>query len=119
MEKTDYLNMRTTNINFRVSPLLKSALIEKGAKMGVNLSDYIMHILTKETSGNKETCTECQALKGQMVEVRSELQKYEDLAEPFRHMLDEPVEVGDKSYNLKTTYHIFWLMAQTFKTKPS
>ena len=41
MESVDYLLMKTTNINIRISPMLKSQLIERGAKMGINLSDYM------------------------------------------------------------------------------
>ena len=46
----DILHLRTTNMNVRISPLLKMNIIEQGAKMGVNLSDYINYLLTKSMS---------------------------------------------------------------------
>ena len=47
MEANDLLNLKTTNINVRLSPMLKSKLIEHGAKLGINLSDFIGYVLTK------------------------------------------------------------------------
>jgi hypothetical protein len=32
MEATDFLSMKTTNINLRVSPLLKMQIMERGQK---------------------------------------------------------------------------------------
>ena len=54
MEGTDFLTMKTTNINLRVSPLLKIQLIERGTRMGINLSDYIGFVLTKEMLGQND-----------------------------------------------------------------
>ena len=51
MDDVDYLNLKTTNINIRISLILKGQLIERGAKMSVNLSDYIGYVLIKEMTG--------------------------------------------------------------------
>jgi hypothetical protein len=55
MAEIDYLNQRTTNVNIRISPMLKTQLIDSGARQGLNLSDYIMHLLITEMSGGNET----------------------------------------------------------------
>lgn len=119
MENTDYLNMRTTNINIRISPLLKSALIEKGAKMGVNLSDYIMHVLTKGMSKQEATCAQCAELNKKMEALKNELDQYEKLSQSFRSLLGKQVTIEDETYRISKTYDIFWLMAQSFKTRAS
>ena len=49
--QVDILNQRTTNINVRISPMLKMTIIEHGTKMGVNLTDYINYVLTKSMVG--------------------------------------------------------------------
>jgi hypothetical protein len=54
MAEIDYLNQRTTNINIRISPMLKTQLIDSGARQGLNLSDYIMHLLLTEMSGGNK-----------------------------------------------------------------
>jgi DNA repair exonuclease SbcCD ATPase subunit len=51
-QEVDILNARSTNINIRISPMLKVKIIEQGAKMGINLSDYINYVITKAMSGN-------------------------------------------------------------------
>lgn len=121
MEQIDYLNLRTTNINIRISPLLKSALIEKGGKMGINLSDYISHVLTRELSGQNITdviaTPEYKALAIDIKNLKAALQYYESLAEPFKHLIGQEVTVQNKKYALQKSSDIFWLMAQTFKTK--
>lgn len=54
MEANDLLNLKTTNINVRISPMLKSKLIEHGAELGINLSDFIGYVLTKDMSGQND-----------------------------------------------------------------
>ena len=54
MSAMDYLNQRTTNINIRISPILKTQLIESGVQQGLNLSDYVMHVLTMQMIGSAE-----------------------------------------------------------------
>ncbi|MEO1259856.1 MAG: hypothetical protein AAFZ15_13770 [Bacteroidota bacterium] len=113
MAKTDYLNMRTTNINVRISPLLKPGLIETGAEM------YIMHILTREMSGQKGPCVNCKQLTNKIQKLELELKKFEQLSQPFRDMIGKSTTVNDEIYRIENTYDIFWLMSQSFQTMPS
>jgi antitoxin component of RelBE/YafQ-DinJ toxin-antitoxin module len=54
----EVLYLRTTNINVRISPILKMRITEAGARMGVNLSDYINYVLTKSMSGEADIAVE-------------------------------------------------------------
>lgn len=120
METPNYLHLRTTNINIRISPLLKSALIERGAKMGLNLSDYIMHILTMEMNEDRrKTCEKCPPLEERVQKLQIILDRYEQLSQQFRGLIGKNVTINDESYRISETYDIFWLMSQTFKTRES
>ncbi len=121
MENIDYLSMRTTNMNIRISPLLKSSLIEKAAKMGLNLSDYIMHVLTKDISGQDKEMNEAKSGMKQLEKENNTLQKkltkYEDLAKPFEKLLGQTIEINGQPMLIESAFDILKLMSQTFKIK--
>lgn len=117
VSKLDYLHMRTTNINVRISPLLKSALIETAAEMGLNLSDFIMHVLTKKINGDYATCQECEKLQSQLEEKGAEVLRYEQLAEPFSKAIGTEITINGKTVLIKNSYDILAAISQNFKTR--
>lgn len=121
MENIDYLNMRTTNMNIRISPLLKSSLIGIAANMGLNLSDYIMHVLTKDMSGQNKELEEVKSgfnkLEKENKSVTLELAKFEALAEPFSGLIGQTVDLQGKSTQIQNAFDVLQLMSQTFKIK--
>ena len=121
MENIDYLSMRTTNMNIRISPLLKSSLIERAAGMGLNLSDYIMHVLTKSMSGQDKELVETKSglkrLEKENNALQKELTKYEALANPFEKLLGQTIEMNGQPMLIENAFDILKLMSQTFKIK--
>ena len=119
MESTDYLHMRTTNMNIRISPLLKSSLIEKAANMGLNLSDYIMHVLTKDMSGQNKELEEVKSgfnkLEKENKSVKLALAKFEALAEPFNGLIGQTVDLQGKPTQVQNAFDVLQLMSQTFQ----
>ncbi len=121
MENIDYLSMRTTNLNIRISPLLKSSLIEKAAGMGLNLSDFIMHVLTKSMSGQdkekEENKTGLKLLEKENSTLQKELNQYKALAKPFEKLLGQAIELNGQAVQIETAFDVLKLMSQTFKLK--
>lgn len=123
MEATDFLAMKTTNINLRVSPLLKMQIMERGAKMSANLSDYIGFVLTKEMTGSnaqkdpKESAEYremAQILRG----VRLELQRYETALAPFsQKLIGQEVQVGNEKIKCTTNHDVLNYLLKSFKIK--
>lgn len=134
----DYLTQRTTNINIRISPVLKTQLIESGARQGLNLSDYVMHILTVEMSGknqpevldittqeeyqdllemlNEETHNN-QILQQEKAELQKQLKVYEDLQNSFRPFIGQTLIVDDEHIKVSTTLDVLKLIVKLFKFK--
>ena len=120
MENIDYLSMRTTNMNIRISPLLKSSLIEKAANMGLNLSDYIMHVLTRDMSGQNKELEEAKSafnkLEIENKSMKLELAKFEALAEPFIELIGQTVDLEEgQSIEIEKPFDALRLMSLTFK----
>ena len=115
MEVTDYLNKRTTNINIRVSPSLKSNLIREGAKLGINLSDYVNHALTMALEEPIKNCKGC--LEKQEVNelLRKQVNEFKELAKPYLSTLNEELEIKGKKYNPKSEYEIIKILLFNFK----
>ena len=119
MESTDYLSMKTTNINIRISPILKSQLIERGGKMGINLSDYIGHALTKDMSGQNDPkqSEEYKELIRRFNKLKEELTKYEAVGEPFKQLLGKDTTINGKVHRFEHPSEILNYFANTFKLK--
>lgn len=103
MEATDFLTMKTTNINLRVSPLLKIQLIERGTRMGINLSDYIGFVLTKEMAGynDPKESDEYKELIQRHKRLQTELAKYQAVAEPYKHLVGKDVPIDGKIHRFE------------------
>jgi hypothetical protein len=115
--------MKTTNINLRVSPLLKMQIMERGAKMSANLSDYIGFVLTKEmTDANappdpKES-PEYRELAQLLRGVRLELQWYETALTPFsQQLIGQEIQVGNEKIKCTTNHDVLNYLLKTFKIK--
>jgi hypothetical protein len=123
MEATDFLSMKTTNINIRVSPLLKMQIMERGAKMGANLSDYIGFVLTKEMTGanappDPKESAEYRELAQLLRGARLELQKYETALAPFaKAFIGTEVEVGNEKFKCNTNHDVLHYLLKSFKIK--
>ena len=115
MEVTDYLNKRTTNINIRVSPSLKSNLIREGAKLRINLSDYVNHALTMALELPVKNCQGCSEKEETIKILKEQLNAFEELIEPFLPTLKEGLEIGKKKYQPKTKVEILKYLLSAFK----
>lgn len=123
MEATDFLSMKTTNINLRVSPLLKMQIMERGAKMGANLSDYIGFVLTKEMTGanappDPKESAEYRGLAQLLRGARLEIQKYETALAPFsQKLIGQEVQVGNEKIKCATNHDVLNYLLKSFKIK--
>lgn len=118
MENTDYLNMRTTNINIRISPLLKSALIEKAARKGVCLSDYILHLMTqyiKMEEQLKQLQSKSYSQENEVISLQNELEAFKELATPYLRSIEKGMTVGGKAYQPKSPFDILQILLSTLK----
>ena len=123
MEATDFLTMKTTNINLRVSPLLKMQIMERGAKMSANLSDYIGFVLTKEMTGanappDPKESAEYRELAQLLRGSRLELQRYETALAPFsQKLIGQEVQVGNEMMKINTHHDVLNYFIKSFKIK--
>ena len=117
MEATDFLTMKTTNINLRVSPLLKTQLIERGARMCITLSDYIGFVLTKEMLGQNDPkeSEEYKALAKKLQKVEKELGKYETLVEPFQTVIGVDTTINGKTEKFEHPTELLQYLLNNFK----
>ena len=121
MEATDFLSMKTTNINLRVSPLLKMQIMERGAKMGANLSDYIGFVLTKEMTGanappDPKESPEYRELAQLLRGTRLEIQKYETALAPFlKELIGKEKQVGNETIKCNTNHDVLKYLLKSFK----
>lgn len=65
--------------------MLKTQLIDSGARQGLNLSDYIMHLLLTEMSGGNNP--------------KYSSEEYEDLSELYSDLLNEKEVVQKEAEN--------------------
>lgn len=119
MEATDFLEMKTTNINLRVSPMLKMRIMERGAKMGANLSDYIGFVLTKEMAGHNDPkeSDEYKELSQQYKRLQNELSKYQAVAEPYKNLVGKDVPINGKTYRFEHVTEVLNNILSNFKIK--
>lgn len=145
--EVDILNLRTTNINIRISPMLKLKIIESGARMGVNLSDYINYVITKSMTGqmdveqtppykkleeaydrleivNDELAQKVthrdnqnEILQKQLRAVQTELAKYQAVAEPYKDMLGKEVIIDGKVHRFEHLADALKNILSNFKIK--
>ncbi len=133
MEDRDYLNQRTTNINIRISPMVKTKLIEQGARQGLNLSDYIMHVLTVEMSGGNrredlditeneeyqdlledynDACNEKEAALTTNLELQKQLKGYEDLTKNFSEYVGQTIVIDTEKIEVNTPLDILKIIVK-------
>lgn len=103
-----------------VSPILKSKLIERGVKMGVNLSDYIGYVLTKDMSGENDPklSDEFKDLLRKSQKLQTELSKYEAITEPYKDWLNKEFKVNGQSVRFEHPVELLRYFATNFKIKP-
>jgi hypothetical protein len=119
MNEQDYLSLRTTNINVRISPILKSQLINQGARMGVNLSDYINYVITKDMSGENDPThsAEYKELERLLRRTQTELQRFTSQAEPFKDWIGKDLTIDGKTHHFEHPADLLTFFAQNFKFK--
>ena len=147
IQELDILNLRTTNINVRISPILKIKIIEHGAKMGINLSDFINYVLTKTMSGQMEVEETPQykelaelyqdietannvlekrnealqkqnaMLQAQQRATQAELSKYEAVAEPYRGSLGQDITIRGETYQPKHLAELVGILLKMIQVK--
>lgn len=119
MEANDLLNLKTTNINVRISPMLKSKLIERGAKLGVNLSDFIGYVLTKDMSGQNDPALsdEYKDLVKKLQRSQAELACYQAVAEPFKNWLGKDIPINGKNHRFEHSAEILEYIVKSFNIK--
>ncbi len=119
MENTDFLNHKTSNINIRISPVLKSRLIEKGAKMGVNLSDYIGFLLTKDMNGQNDPklSEEYQTLETKVQALQAELIRYTAVAEPYKEFIGKDTVIDGVAHRFGHLSEILKFIVHNFKIR--
>ena len=119
----DYLAMKTTNINLRVSPLLKMQIMERGAQMSANLSDYIGFVLTKEMTGanarpDPKESAEYRELAQLLRGAKAEIQRYETALAPFtQQWVGKEAQIGNEKVTLKNHHDILNYLVKSFKIK--
>jgi hypothetical protein len=111
--------MKTTNINLRVSPLLKMQIMERGAKMGANLSDYIGFVLTKEMVGQNDPkeSEEYKELAQRHKRLQTEFAKYQAVAEPYKYLVGKDVPINGKTHRFEHVTEVIANILSNFKVK--
>ena len=115
MEVTDYLNKRTTNINIRVSPSLKSNLIREGAKLGINLSDYVNHALTMALEEPIKNCKACLDKEEEIKKLITHLEKFKDLTKPFSKMMEKGITLKKGLVQPKSEHELLRILLNLLK----
>jgi hypothetical protein len=119
MEANDLLNLKTTNINVRISPMLKSKLIEHGAKLGINLSDFIGYVLTKDMSGQNDPTLsdEYKDLVKKFQRLQAELARYQAVGKPYEDWLNKDFKDNGKPMRFEHPAELLAFFAKNFKIK--
>ncbi len=114
------LNLKTTNINVRISPMLKMQLIERGSKMGVNLSDYIGFVLTKDMSGQNDPklSDDYKDLMQKAKRLQTDLARYQTIVEPYKDWLNKDFTVNGQKKRFEHPAELLEYFATNFKIKP-
>lgn len=85
--------------------------------MGINLSDYIMHVLTMAMSGKHEPCPNCNELEAKIAGLESVVEMYEELAHPFLDALEEGIFLNEQQFYPKSRFEILEILLSQFKPK--
>jgi hypothetical protein len=146
MAEIDYLNQRTTNINIRISPMLKTQLIDSGARQGLNLSDYIMHLLLTEMSGGNEIditlneeyqdlwkenqdneeevetlkaekATAAETFKKEKAQLLQQLKGYDELTNDFQDYIGQTIVLNNEKTEIKSPLDILKTIVKCVKFK--
>ena len=119
MEANDLLNLKTTNINVRISPLLKMQLIERGSKMGVNLSDYIGFVLTKDMSGQNDPklSDDYKELLQKAKRLQTELSRFQAIAKPYKAWVGMDFPIDGKNQRFEHLADLLGYLLTNIKIK--
>ena len=119
MEANDLLNLKTTNINVRISPLLKMQLIERGSKMGVNLSDYIGFVLTKDMCGQNDPklSDDYKELMQKTKRLQTELSRFQAIAEPYKAWVGMDFPIDGKNQRFEHLADLLGYLLTNIKIK--
>ena len=114
-----YPKAKTANINLRITPGMKVYLIEQGARLGLNLSDYINLVL--EQRGEQFTEIEqlnstVDNLRQQLESTQNQLQEYESVLNPlFEKMEGQTLKLGRESRVIQTRVELLHLLVHCVK----
>ena len=114
-----YPQAKTANINLRITPGMKVYLIEQGARLGLNLSDYINLVL--EQRGEQFTEIEqlnstVDNLRQQLESTQNQLQEYESVLNPlFEKMEGQTLKLGRESRVIQTRVELLHLLVHCVK----
>ena len=119
MQENEVLSLKTTNINVRISPILKSQLIEKGARMGISLSDFIGHVITKDMTGQNDPTLsdEYKDLAKKSQRQEAELARYEAILAPFKSWIGKDIPINGKNYRFEHSSEIMDYFVKSFNIK--
>lgn len=85
--------------------------------MGVNLSEYIIHLLTKAMTGEDKHCPSCPELETKVACLESALEMYEGLAHPFLDALEEGIFLNEMQFYPNSPFEILEILLSQFKPK--
>ena len=119
MQEQDSLHLKTTNINVRISPMLKMQLIDRSSKMYLNISDYVGFILTKDMSGQNDPklSDDYKELMQKAKRLQTELSRFQAVAEPYKAWLGRDFPIDGKNQRFEHPAELLQYFATNFKVK--
>ena len=119
MEAIDYLNQKTTNINVRISPLMKMQLIDRSSKMYLNISDYVGFILTKDMSGQNDPklSDDYKELMQKAKRLETELSRFQAVAEPYKAWVGMDFPIDGKNQRFEHLADLLGYLLTNIKIK--
>lgn len=110
---------KISNINLRISPGLKAHLIGQGARLGMNLSDYINLLIeqSEQKAGQiQQLSGELEALRREFADTKAALQQLESGLQPlFVKTEGQKVQLGRETVEIKTRLDLLQLLVKCFK----
>ncbi|MEZ4942152.1 MAG: hypothetical protein R3D58_14885 [Saprospiraceae bacterium] len=114
-----HLQAKTANINLRITPGMKVYLIEQGARLGLNLSDYINLALEQrgeQTTEIEQLNSTVEELRQQLETAQNQLQEYESGLNPlFEKMQGQTLKLGRESRIIQTRVELLHLLVHCVK----
>jgi hypothetical protein len=98
-------------------------IMERGAQMSANLSDYIGFVLTKEMTGanaapDPKESAEYRELAQLLRGAKAEIQRYETALAPFtQQWVGKEAQIGNEKVILKNPHDILNYLVKSFKIK--